>query len=122
MHCTVQVLGANGAKIKWALFGHSESPPSIDPFYDGTWKAELGVTTKIARGMSGGTFAGCICTILRGNFIFAIYPRPIGLKQARITKINCYRKMPLTELSPKHESRMKKSSIEVSRMTTPCNP
>jgi hypothetical protein len=30
--------------------------------------------------------------------------------------------MTLAELSPKHESRMKNSSIKVFRMATPCSP
>ena len=37
-------------KIKWVRFGRSKSPPLIDPFYDGNWKAELGMTTKIVPG------------------------------------------------------------------------
>jgi hypothetical protein len=61
-HDTVLGLGANGTKIelgendtkiKWARFGHSKSPPLVGPFYDLTWKAELGMTTKSYRGSLG---------------------------------------------------------------------
>jgi hypothetical protein len=31
-------------------FGRPKSSPLIDPFYDGNWKAELGMTTKIVPG------------------------------------------------------------------------
>ena len=49
-HGTVLGLEANGTKIKWVRFGRSNLPPFIDPFYDGNWKAELGMTTKIVPG------------------------------------------------------------------------
>ena len=39
-----------GTKIKWVRFGRPKSSPLIDPFYDGNWKAELGMTTKIVPG------------------------------------------------------------------------
>ena len=37
-------------KIKWVRFGRPKSSPLIDPFYDGNWKAELGMATKIVPG------------------------------------------------------------------------
>jgi hypothetical protein len=63
------------------------------------------------------SFYGSHVHVLHGDF-FSPFPRPIGLKQAGITK-NIYKKVLLVELSPKYESPVKSSSIKDSPMTTP---